>query len=91
MTWERLSLEVYTCGISLGISAIKGSGIVTSTRADLAKIDKKRPNKGPNQDWENPADPSAQITKMKDGRTHLVHKCAHAVDLEAGALVAVTV
>ena len=28
---------------------------------------------------------------MKDGRTHLAHKAEHAVDLETGALVAVTV
>ena len=27
---------------------------------------------------------------MKDGRTHLAHKAEHAVDLESGALVAVT-
>ena len=28
---------------------------------------------------------------MKDGRTHLAHKAEHAVDLESGAIVAVTV
>lgn len=28
---------------------------------------------------------------MKDGRTHLAHKAEHAVDLDSGALVAVTV
>ena len=28
---------------------------------------------------------------MKDGRTHLAHKAEHAVDLETGAIVAVTV
>src|SRR5688500_8531377 len=28
---------------------------------------------------------------MKDGRTHLAHKAEHAVDLETGAMVAVTV
>jgi transposase len=27
---------------------------------------------------------------MKDGRTHLVHKAEHAVDLDTGALIAVT-
>jgi transposase len=43
-----------------------------------------------NKDWENPADPDAKITKMKDGRTHLAHKAEHAVDLDTGALVAVT-
>ena len=39
----------------------------------------------------NPHDPEARITKMKDGRTHLAHKAEHAVDLETGAVVAVTV
>jgi hypothetical protein len=29
-------------------------------------------------------------TKMKDGRTHLAHKAEHAVDVETGAIVAVT-
>jgi transposase len=38
----------------------------------------------------NPSDPDAKVTKMKDGRTHLAHKAEHAVDLETGALVAVT-
>lgn len=28
---------------------------------------------------------------MKDGRTHLAHKAEHAVDLETGAIVGVTV
>jgi len=28
---------------------------------------------------------------MKDGRTHLAHKTEHAVDLETGAIVGVTV
>jgi hypothetical protein len=27
---------------------------------------------------------------MKDGRTHLAHKAEHAVDLDTGAVVAVT-
>ena len=37
-----------------------------------------------------PYDPDARITKMKDGRTHLAHKAEHAVDLETGAIVGVT-
>ena len=28
---------------------------------------------------------------MKDGRTHLAHKAEHAIDLETGAIVGVTV
>ena len=35
--------------------------------------------------------PDAKITKMKDGRTHLGHKAEHAIDLDTGAIVGVTV
>src|SRR6476660_263579 len=69
----------------------QASGIDTPTRADLARIDRKRKKKGSNDDWTHPQDPDAKITKMKDGRTHLAHKAEHAVDLETGAVVAVTV
>jgi transposase len=69
----------------------KASGIETPTRADLARMDRKRKAKGSNDDWHNPNDPDARITKMKDGRTHLAHKAEHAVDLETGAVVGVTV
>ena len=69
----------------------QASGIETPTRSDLAKLDRKRKNKGSNDDWFNPHDPDAKIAKMKDGRTHLAHKAEHAVDLETGAIVAVTV
>jgi transposase len=68
----------------------QASGIQTPTREDLAGIDKNRKNKGSNDDWTNPHDPDAKIAKMKDGRTHLAHKAEHAVDLQTGAIVAVT-
>ena len=69
----------------------QASGVETPTRADLARMDRKRKNKGSNDDWTHPHDPDAKITKMKDGRTHLAHKAEHAVDLETGAIVGVTV
>jgi transposase len=69
----------------------KASGIGTPTRADLARLDRKRKKKGSNDDWTSPSDPDAKITKMKDGRTHLAHKAEHAVDLETGAIVGATV
>ena len=69
----------------------KASGISTPTREDLARLDRKRPKKGSNDDWTHPHDPDARITKMKDGRTHLAHKAEHAVDLNTGAVVAVTI
>ena len=68
----------------------QASGIETPTRADLARLDRTRKKKGSNKDWTSPADPDAKITKMKDGRTHLAHKAEHAVDLDTGAIVAVT-
>jgi len=39
----------------------------------------------------HPHEPDARITKMKDGRTRLAHKAEHAVDLDTGAIVGVTV
>ncbi len=72
----------------------KESGIETPTRDDLAKLDRKRKNKGSNDDWQNPSDPDAKITRMKDGTTHLAHKAEHAVDLGEGghgAILAVNV
>jgi len=69
----------------------QASGIETPTRADLARLDRTRPKKGRNTEWRHPHDPDARITKMKDGRTHLAHKAEHAVDLETGAIVGVTV
>lgn len=67
------------------------SGIKTPTRAALARLDRKRKKKGSNRDWKNLHDPDAKITKMKDGRTHFAHKAEHAVDVETGAVVAITV
>lgn len=69
----------------------KASGIETPTRQDLARIDRNRPGKGSNDDWQHPHDPDATITKMKDGRTHLAHKAEHAVDMKTGVVVAVRV
>jgi transposase len=69
----------------------KASGIGTPTRADLARFDRKRKKKASNDDWIHPHDPDAKITKMKDGRTHLAHKAEHAIDLETGAIVGITV
>ena len=69
----------------------QASGIETPTRAALARLDRTRPKKGRNAEWQHPHDPEARITKMKDGRTHLAHKAEHAVDMETGAVVGVTV
>ena len=67
------------------------SGIKTPSRAALARLDRRRRKKTSNKDWTSPSDPDAKVTKMKDGRTHLAHKAEHAVDLDTGALIAVTI
>src|SRR3989475_12232369 len=68
----------------------KASGITTPTREDLARLDRKRKKRTSNKHWKSPADEDARIAKMKDGRTHLAHKAEHAVDLDTGAVLAVT-
>jgi transposase len=68
----------------------KQSGLQTPSREDLSRIDRKRKKKGSNEEWESPGDPDARIAKMKDGSTHLAHKAEHAVDMETGAVIAVT-
>src|SRR6266700_3095856 len=68
----------------------KASGIETPTREQLARLDRKRKKRTSNKEWMSPADRDARIAKMKDGRTHLAHKAEHAVDLDTGAVVAVT-
>jgi transposase len=78
------SYEAFLTGLA------KTSGIETPTRDQLARLDRRRKKKTSNKDWTNPHDPDAKVAKMKDGRTHLAHKAEHAVDLETGAIVAVT-
>ena len=76
-----------------GTTFLKGLAQASSKRRPAksqCSLDRKRKKKGSNQEWKHPHDPDG-ITKMKDGRTHLAHKAEHAVDLETGAIVAVTV
>jgi transposase len=84
---RRDSGESYT---EFLIRLAKASGIETPTQEDLANLDRKRTKKGSNEEWEHPEDPDAKITKMKDGSTHLAHKVEHAVDMETGAVLGLT-
>jgi len=68
----------------------KKSGIETPTREDLARIDRKRKKKGSNQEWMSTSDADARIARMKNGSTHMAHQAEHAVDMESGAVIAVT-
>src|SRR3984893_958238 len=56
----------------------------------VRRMDRKRKKKTPNEEWVNPHDPEAEVTKMKDGTTHLAYKTEQAVDLDTGAIVAIT-
>src|SRR5229473_6979229 len=58
--------------------------------AALLRRDRKGKKKTSNEDWKNPNDEEAEITKLKDGRTALAYKAENAVDMETGAIVAVT-
>ena len=70
---------------------MEAEGIEEPTPAERQRFDRRRNKSLSNRDWVNPHDPEARITKMKDGRTHLAYKAEHAVDLETGAVVALTV
>jgi transposase len=69
----------------------KESGIEAPTREQLAKLDRQRKKGMSDQDWKQLQDPDAKIARMKDGSTQPAHKAEHAVDLETGAIIAVTV
>ena len=53
-------------------------------------MDRHRAQKVSNAEWVSPHDPEAEITRRKDGRTALVDKAEHAVEMQTGARVAVT-
>lgn len=70
---------------------MKAEGIEEATPAQRLRFDRRRKKSLSNREWVNPHDGEARITRMKDGRTHLAYKAEHAVDLETGAVVALTV
>ena len=65
-------------------------GIDAHDAAALRRMDRKRKKRMSNEVWENPNDPDSEITRLKDGRTALAFKAENAVDMETGAIVAVT-
>jgi transposase len=66
------------------------AGLDSSDDDAVRRMDRKRKKKTPNEEWVNPHDPEAEVTKMKDGTTHLAYKAEQAVDLDTGAIVAIT-
>src|SRR5215469_6012330 len=68
----------------------EAEGLNGKDAATLRRMDRRRKKKTSNEDWESPSDGDAEITKLKDGRTGLAYKAENAVDMETGALLAVT-
>ena len=68
----------------------EAEGIEAKDTAALLRMDRKRKKKTSNEDWQSPIDGDAEITKLKDGRTALAYKAENAVDMETGAILAVT-
>ena len=68
----------------------EAEGAEVKDAAALLRMDRKRKKKTSNEDWKSPSDEEAEITKLKDGRTALAYKAENAVDMETGAIVAVT-
>ena len=68
----------------------EAEGIEAQDAAALRRMDRCRPKKMSNAKWVNPHDREAEITRRKDGRTALAYKAEHAVDMETGAIVALT-
>jgi transposase len=65
-------------------------GVEAQDAGGLRRMDRKRKKKMSNEDWVSPGDGEAEIAKLKDGRTALAYKAENAVDMETGAIVAVT-
>lgn len=65
-------------------------GVDAEDPAALRRMDRKRSKRMSNTEWMNPHDAEAEIARLKDGRTALAYKTEQAVDMETGAIVAVT-
>jgi transposase len=72
------------------LKCLAEAGLEATDQAALRRMDRRRKKKGSNEEWVNPYDPEAEITRLKNGRTALAYKAEHAVDMDSGAIVAVT-
>lgn len=68
----------------------EAEGVEVPDQGALRRMDRKRKKKTSNEEWVNPNDAEAEITRLKDGRTALAYKAEQAVDMESGVIVAVT-
>lgn len=59
------------------------------TDEDLRRFDQSRKNKKvSNSEWVSETDPESRITRMKDGRTHLVYKAENIIDVNTELVLA---
>ena len=68
----------------------EAAGIDAENGEAVRRMDRKRKKRTSNKDWASPHDPDAEVMKMKDGATHMAYKAEQAVDLDTGAIVAIT-
>jgi transposase len=67
-------------------------GVENPTDEELRRFDRKRKDKRvSNEEWMSPNDQDSRIGKMKDGRTHLMYKAEHVVDLKTEVVLAVPI
>ncbi len=70
----------------------QSAGLETPTQAELLECDCRRKDKSlANKEWEHPVDPDARVARRQDGAPDMAPKAEHAVDLDRGALVGLTV
>src|ERR1017187_5299239 len=69
----------------------KAAGVNPDDAAAVARFDRNRPGrKTSNDEWYHPHDPDANVSIDKHGATDMLYKTEHIVDLETGAILAVT-
>ena len=91
--YERLNRVLDEAGLDAFVEAPTGDG-VGHRHADARRAGPdgpQAPEQGVQRRLDASQGPGPKITKMKDGRTRLAHKAEHAVDLETGAVVGISV
>jgi transposase len=64
-------------------------GVENPTDEELRRFDRRRKDKRvSNEEWMSATDQASRIGKMKDGRTHLMYKAEHVVDLDTEVVLA---
>jgi transposase len=82
---HRMTEQSYTSYVR-GLA--RAAGVDPEDPAAVARFDRKRPGrKTSNQEWHNPHDPDAKVSRDKHGATDMLYKTEHVVDLETGAIV----